>query len=650
MDTTHQLDLGIADVHAPTSIGESAKRTVTGEDDDEPLEMRIDAATRKNLPLSKFAWPEKRKYPLDKKERVKAAASYLVKEHNAGKVPDDVFPKAKARIRRAAKRFGIETELSAQEGAGSSAFKRRTIHIRADLAPGGSMHVRHMKERAFYDAEGVTLSEAHTQGEGPVWIQIAKQGAFAGHAAGPFKLDVSTFSEIIHNFKSTTNRAIPIDYEHASEQDPTQGSIPTSGAPAQGWIRDLKIEDGNLWGKVEWLPQARDQIRAGAYKFLSPAIRFDSKDRVTGKPIGARLTSAALTNMPFLDGMEPLAAKDAAAPGAMVAMRGGGASQLVHSPHQYMPAIRAALKMPDLSSHQECADKLDRVRDLCMTYGMDGMYDGQSMSDYSRPLSDLVGATPGMSLEELFDCVEDLIAHAIAQHNEEMHGAGMADRPEPSKPATQTTDEDVTMDQAAELRDAKGKVTTLETTNSTLEGKLKTVEGELTTLKDNAKTLGSRAETAETTLKDVGALVTLKDSETLLGAIKRIVEENTQLLADKATRDETDLKADVETAFDTYKDAKGLKEADKVTLTDIARSNRAAFNKMYPPIPASERHLLRGPLVPAARRPKAVVTEQSLNARAHKLMAERGLTWMAARDMAARELREEAANGASTGG
>lgn len=142
-----------------------------------------------------------------------------------------------------------------------------------------------------------------------VWIQVAKQGKFRGHASGPFEMTAQTFAEIIRNFNAQQNRAIPIDFEHASEQPPTHGSIPLMGAPAQGWITELSMrEDGNLWGKVTWGKLARQYIKDGQYKYLSPAIFFGAKDRVTGKPIGARLSSVGLTNNPFLDGMQPVAA------------------------------------------------------------------------------------------------------------------------------------------------------------------------------------------------------------------------------------------------------------------------------------------------------------------------------------------------------
>ena len=169
--------------------------------------------------------------------------------------------------------------------------------------------MRDPDRRPFFDGEGQLL-KLSDDGAKLTWIQLAKSGSFAGHVSGPFALTTRVFSEIIANFRSTQNRAIPIDYEHASEQDATSGSIPTSGCPATGWIRDLKIEGSDLFAQVEWLSPAKEQIRAGAYRYISPAVRFDSVDRVTGKKIGARLTSAGLTNTPFLDGMRPLAAKD----------------------------------------------------------------------------------------------------------------------------------------------------------------------------------------------------------------------------------------------------------------------------------------------------------------------------------------------------
>jgi phage I-like protein len=158
------------------------------------------------------------------------------------------------------------------------------------------------------DAVALSDESAAATPDAPVWIQIAKQGKFLGHSAGPFELNETIFKEIIANFKAHPEH-LPIDFEHASEAAATDGSIPTHGAPAHGWIQDMKIVSPDLFGLVAWTPLARDYIKNGNYRHFSPAVRLGAKDRVTGKPIGARMTSGALTNSPFLAGMQRVAAK-----------------------------------------------------------------------------------------------------------------------------------------------------------------------------------------------------------------------------------------------------------------------------------------------------------------------------------------------------
>jgi hypothetical protein len=556
-------------------------------------------------------------------------------------------PPATALARREARRKArLET---AQKAASSSEPKRdrrkptpKSLHIRADLAPGGSLHVRHhMSDRAFYDGEGITLSDdAAKDHDQPVWIQLAKTGSFLGHPAGPFELNERVFSEIIANFKATKNLAIPIDYEHASEQDPTSGNIPVAGAPAQGWIRDLKIQDGNLWGFVDWLPQARDQIRARQYKFISPAVRFGAKDRVTGKPIGARLTSAGLTNEPFLDGMQPLAAKDAAtvreAAGAhVVAMGAMGLDRTLRQPHEYLPQLKTALRMGPLCSAAECSDELARLRACCEMSDANGYHEGVNLHDYMNPLAEMVGMTgPQHSWGNILDVVEDMIDAAMEKHIAQDHGgqASMADRP------ADTHQEDTMSDaQTIALKDAQDKVTLLTVKVTELGTRVATLETDNSKLQLTLKDVTGRAETAETTLKGVMGLVTLKDKETLEQAVARIVEESKRLLDDKTKRDEADLKGDVEIAFATYKDAKQLTDKDKEAMTRVARADREAFNQLYPPVSPENRHLLREVTPPEPR--ELAEKSQSFSGRTKQIMAERGCSLAEAQNLASAELR-----------
>lgn len=202
------------------------------------------------------------------------------------------------RVKRAVPTLPIEPRVINQ---------RRGLRMR--IHADGAMDIKHLMSDGGMFAPGlVELADAYT--DKPVWIQIAKAGRF--NKGGPFELNAQVFSDIIKNFDATTNKLVPIDFEHASESDPTDGVIPTQGAPAQGWITKLEMRDNGstLWALVEWLPLAREYIKAKKYRFFSPAIRFNARDRNTGEVIGARLTSGALTNNPFLDGMMPLAARD----------------------------------------------------------------------------------------------------------------------------------------------------------------------------------------------------------------------------------------------------------------------------------------------------------------------------------------------------
>ncbi|HEY1692256.1 MAG TPA: phage protease [Polyangiaceae bacterium] len=151
-----------------------------------------------------------------------------------------------------------------------------------------------------------------------VWIQLAECGSWKGHPAGPFEMTPATFSEVVRNFEAR-ELPIPWDYEHASEQPATEGSVPQKGSPAPAWVHRLENRGvGGLWGLTEFLDQARGQIQRGEYAFLSPAMRFGCRDSRTGDKIGARLTSVALTNQPFLTGLDGLrTAKDAGGGGAV---------------------------------------------------------------------------------------------------------------------------------------------------------------------------------------------------------------------------------------------------------------------------------------------------------------------------------------------
>lgn len=170
------------------------------------------------------------------------------------------------------------------------------------------------------------LADDATASDGPVWVQVAAAGIWKGHPKfAQITFDQGFFDKVIANFHAHPSyeagedgkgkaRVVPFDYEHASEMPATEGTIPLTGAPAVGWVLELearKADDGGteLWALADFLPATREQIRAGAYQWTSVAIWPNAVDKVSGKDIGPVLTSVAITNRPFVEGMAPLKAR-----------------------------------------------------------------------------------------------------------------------------------------------------------------------------------------------------------------------------------------------------------------------------------------------------------------------------------------------------
>lgn len=83
---------------------------------------------------------------------------------------------------------------------------------------------------------------------------------------------------------------VVVDYEHQT--------LKGVQAPAAGWVKELKLEDGHIKALVEWTSQAAEYLKNKEYRYLSPVINVRKAD---GKAIG--LHSLALTNTPAIENM-----------------------------------------------------------------------------------------------------------------------------------------------------------------------------------------------------------------------------------------------------------------------------------------------------------------------------------------------------------
>ena len=415
--------------------------------------------------------------------------------------------------------------------------RRARFHIK--VSGGGNVEVRHMADKdTVWRLSGFEVSGTDSVGSdsSPTWIQVGKMGHFAGHPTGPFQLDNKTFSEIIANFKRTSNRAIPIDFEHASEADPTSGSIPTDGAPAQGWIKDLEVRGDGLWGQVEWGDKAKEYIKAGQYKYFSPAIRFESKDQVSGKPIGARMTSGALTNTPFLDGMKPVMAKDTPSGQTdTVAVP----TQMAYSSHEYMPQLKHVFGLHPLSTPKHVHNSLMGLKKHLDAADGDpnAVVHGVKLSDYVNPLRDMLRMPLHTTIDEILEAVEELL-----------------------KVAMQELDIDLYEDGEDDIGDG-------------MDGK---VDGAVMTASDK--------------VEHSSLVLTLKDRD---ARISEQEKELAELRAWKTQVETAALNAEVDEAFQTYKDSRNLSDKDKEHLTVLCKAAPESFRALYPKVPVVQKHLLR---------------------------------------------------------
>ncbi len=157
------------------------------------------------------------------------------------------------------------------------------------------------------------------------WVQVAVEGEFLGYTLPNgqqgFEFTREIFDEVVANIKghpsfNGTEGIVPWDFDHASASPSTSGARPMVGAPSVGWSSDAEVRAGSggkseLWMLTEFAEPARGYVKSGQYKWASVVLNFSSIDKVTGKPSGALVSSIALTNRPFIEGMEQLVAASA---------------------------------------------------------------------------------------------------------------------------------------------------------------------------------------------------------------------------------------------------------------------------------------------------------------------------------------------------
>ncbi len=174
--------------------------------------------------------------------------------------------------------------------AGAPAHRGPGARASIAIALGSSAAASVSAERSGSESVAGLAGKAKSA-EAPEWIELLPAGIFHGRdGRGPFRLDEP--ASVIEATRALKMEAgIPIDYDHATDFAAPEGRP----APAAGWIRELQVRDGALWGRVEWTERAAQAILAREYHYISPVFQYSRAD---GRVI--RLLRAGLTNNPNL--------------------------------------------------------------------------------------------------------------------------------------------------------------------------------------------------------------------------------------------------------------------------------------------------------------------------------------------------------------
>ena len=129
---------------------------------------------------------------------------------------------------------------------------------------------------------------------------------------GDFLVDSESFWAIRCKF-TERQLQIPIDYEHQTLKD--------MQAPAAGWIKDIVLKSDGIYGAVDWTERATEYLKNREYRYLSPVVLTQGKERRV-----VALHSAALTNTPAIDAMTPVACSDKPSEGESGADQGNSSA------------------------------------------------------------------------------------------------------------------------------------------------------------------------------------------------------------------------------------------------------------------------------------------------------------------------------------
>ncbi len=137
-------------------------------------------------------------------------------------------------------------------------------------------------------------------GTAPEWVQLFPPGPHLEAIAGDGRRWMLSNPARVAAVSMEGGLDLPVDWEHGQHRKAPKGER----ADAAGWIKEIALRDGSLFGRVEWTAEGRASVESGAYRYLSPAFDYNRETLEVIRVNGAGLVNRPAFVMPALAGQE----------------------------------------------------------------------------------------------------------------------------------------------------------------------------------------------------------------------------------------------------------------------------------------------------------------------------------------------------------
>ena len=145
------------------------------------------------------------------------------------------------------------------------------------------------------DLRGLQFKDAGN-GNFSKWIQAMPLGKYMHPMHGVIDITPERVARFADNVnKGVRGQALDIDYDHKQHN-----------GKAAGWVQKAEARPDGLWILVEWVKEAWDDIKSGAYRYFSPEFVDEWVHPASQSKFNDVLFGGGITNRPFLKGILPI--------------------------------------------------------------------------------------------------------------------------------------------------------------------------------------------------------------------------------------------------------------------------------------------------------------------------------------------------------